>query len=156
MRRLYLVRHGIAQEHGTAGVPDDERRLTPKGEQRVKQVGEALRRLAIDPDRIVTSPLPRARRTAEIIAEVLGVEHRLEDSDALAAGASDASIREWLRSRDEEILMLVGHNPSLTDLLGLLLGISALKLPFDLKTDDRQSFQLHWLATPKLIRRLTM
>jgi phosphohistidine phosphatase len=165
MSQLYLLRHGIAEDRGSPGVPDEERRLTPEGEKRVGQVAKGLRRLKIEPDRIVTSPLPRARRTAEIVAEVLGLEDRLEDADVLRAGTSAGSIREWLRGREESCLMLVGHNPDLTDLLGLLLGISVLSLPFDLKkggiaaleSDDGNghNYQLHWLATPKLIRLLT-
>jgi phosphohistidine phosphatase len=164
MSRLYLLRHGIAEDRGT-GLPDAERRLTPKGEKRVAQVADGLRRLEIEPGKIVTSPLPRARRTAEIVADALGATDRLENADILRAGTSAGSIREWLRGQKEPTLMLVGHNPDLTDLLGLLLGISVLSLPFDLKkggvasliadSGNGSTHQLHWLATPKLIRRLT-
>src|SRR3954470_5009214 len=105
MIRLYLVRHGIAVPHGTPGIADDDRPLTDEGEKRMKQVAKGLRHLGVQPDRIVTSPLPRARRTAEIVAEVLDLESALEDADALRAGNSAASIREWLHSRPEPNLM---------------------------------------------------
>src|SRR6267154_2788646 len=98
MMRLYLLRHGIAVAHGTPGVAETDRPLTPKGEKRVRQIAEGLERLGIEPDRILTSPLPRARRTAEIVAEVLGLEDRLEIADALRAGRSAGSIRTWVET----------------------------------------------------------
>ena len=72
MTDLYIVRHGIAVEPGTPGIPDDERPLTAKGEKRMRQIAQGLRKLDLKLDRIVTSPLPGRRTTAEIIAEVLG------------------------------------------------------------------------------------
>ncbi len=161
--RLYLVRHGIAVAHGTPDVPEDDRPLTSEGEQRLRQVGRGLRRLGVKLDRIVTSPLPRARQTAEIVADALGRADRLEDSsDALRPGATAASIRDWLATRTEDELMIVGHNPSLTELAWLLVagehappigelkkgGLAALVAGPD------ASHQLDWLATPRLLRRM--
>src|SRR5260221_4580011 len=114
MLNLYLLRHGVAVPHGTPGIPDDERPLTPEGEERMEAVAEGISRLKLRLDRIVTSPLPRARRTAEIVAEALDTEERLEDSDVLRAGASPRTIREWLGTRTEKRLMIVGHKPDLT------------------------------------------
>ena len=62
MTHLYIVRHGIAVEPGTPGIPDDERLLTSKGEKRIRQIARGLVRLDLKLDRIVTSPLPRAAR----------------------------------------------------------------------------------------------
>ncbi|MBX6314638.1 MAG: phosphohistidine phosphatase SixA, partial [Isosphaeraceae bacterium] len=121
MIRLYLLRHGIAVPPGTPGLADDDRPLTPKGEKRVRLVAEGLRRLRLKLDRIATSPLPRARRTAEIVAEALGIPYLLEDVDALRAQNDAATIREWLNTRNEQRLMLVGHNPALMELPGLLI-----------------------------------
>ena len=64
MTELFILRHGIAVPHGTPGIADDERPLTSKGEHRMRQVGRGLAALRLDVERIVTSPLPRARRTA--------------------------------------------------------------------------------------------
>ncbi len=163
MKRIYLVRHGIALPHGAPDVADDDRPLTSKGEKRVEQIARGLRRLGVAPDRVVTSPLPRARRTAEIIADVLGRSSELEDSDSLRPGATAGSVREWLGTRGEERSMLVGHNPNLTELLGLLAGVTSSPLPFELKkggvaaiTDDGNGrTTIQWLATPRLIRRLS-
>ncbi len=158
--RLYLLRHGIAVDHGTPGIAEDERPLTPKGIERVEQVAEGLRQVGVKPDAILTSPLPRARRTADIVARVIDIEDRLSNADALRPPATAASIRNWLSTRTEGELMLVGHNPNLTELLGLLLGIAADRLPFDLKkggiaqlsSDGSGDYRLDWLATPRLFR----
>ena len=66
---------------------DDERRLTPKGKKRMQQIARSLRRLDLKLDRIVTSPLPRARATAEIVADELDADDRLETADILRAGS---------------------------------------------------------------------
>jgi phosphohistidine phosphatase len=162
MLQLYLLRHGVAVPHGTPGIPDDERPLTPEGESKMEDVARGIRRLRLGLDRIVTSPLPRARRTAEIVAEELDMEDRLEDSDVLRAGASASTIRDWLGTRTEKRLMIVGHNPALTELLGLLIGVTTSPLPFELKkgglaaleSKEGGGFLLDWLVTPKVIRRL--
>src|SRR5579871_4658730 len=100
-RRLILLRHGLAVPHGTEGFDDDERPLTEKGERRVRQVARSLKRLGIKLDKVLTSPLPRASRTAEIVADVLNVAFLLEDADALLPSATAESIRDWLATRGE-------------------------------------------------------
>jgi phosphohistidine phosphatase len=167
MKELYILRHGIAVEPGTPGIPDDERPLTPKGRRRMREIARGLRRLDLPLDRIVTSPLPRASATAEIAAKELGLEDRLETADVLRAGSEARAIRDWLRGRTEDHLMIVGHNPGLTDLITLLVlgdgngprpqvcelkkgGIAALR-PACAAAD---CFELDWVATPRLIRRL--
>ena len=162
MTRLYLLRHGIAVPHGTPDIPDDERPLTLEGEKGVRRVARALRRLGFKLDRIMTSPLPRAFRTAEIVADVLEMTDALETTDALRASRDATSIRDWVTARTESRLMLVGHNPSLTDLVGLLItgnqgpalcelrkgGVAALS------TNPDGGMRLDWLARPRLFRRL--
>ena len=162
MTRLYLLRHGIAVPHGTPDIPDDERPLTSEGEKGVRKVARGLRRLGFKLDRILTSPLPRARRTAEIVAKVLKREAILEEADALGAARDAASIRDWVQARPEPRLMLVGHNPAISDLVGLLIsgevgppvcelrkgGLAALRDHPD------GGLRLDWLARPRLLRRL--
>jgi phosphohistidine phosphatase len=162
MNELYIVRHGIAVGHGAPGIPDDERPLTSKGEKRMREIARGLRRLDLKLDRIVTSPLPRARATAEIVAGVLDAESILETASALQVGASAATIQKWLRGRTEDRVMIVGHNPALSDLVALLVTGATHPLFCNLKKGgvaalrkaaagpDR--YDLVWLATPRLIR----
>ncbi len=163
MNRLYLLRHGIAVPHGTPDIPDDERPLTTEGKKGVRRVARGLRQLGFKLDGIVTSPLPRAFRTAEIVADVLDMTDVLETADALRAEKGATSIRDWVSARTESRLMLVGHNPSLTDLVGLLItgnqgpalcelrkgGVAALSATAE------GGMQLDWLARPRLFRHLT-
>ena len=72
MNQLYLLRHGLAVPHGTPGIEDDDRPLTPDGERRVRPIGRGLKRLKVKVVRIATSPLPRALKTAQIVAEAPG------------------------------------------------------------------------------------
>jgi phosphohistidine phosphatase len=133
----------------------------------MRQVARGLRRLDLRLDRIVTSPLPRASATAEIVAEGLDAGDRLEAADVLRSGSDARAIRDWLRGRTEGRLMIVGHNPGLTDLITLLVldvtngpraqvcelkkgGIAALRP----SATSAFRFDLAWAATPRLIRRL--
>ena len=161
MNQLYLLRHGLAVPHGTPDIADDDRPLTTEGEQRVRSVGRALRRLKVKVDRIVTSPLPRAHRTAEIVAEVIGKTSLIEVADVLRAQSDAASMADWLQSRTEDRLMIVGHNPTLSSLLTLLVvgpdqppiadlhkgGIAALHI-----AEGTERYQIDWIARPKLFR----
>lgn len=163
MKRLYIVRHGIAVDQGTPGFSDDERPLTEDGERKVREIARGLRKLDLEIERVVTSPLPRARATAELLARGLGLSERVELADTLRAGESAESIRGWLATRREEALMIVGHNPALVELIGLYLGLLGRNLPFTLKkgglaafrSDDGARFQLDWLAPSALVRGLS-
>src|SRR5947208_3412986 len=101
MSQLYVLRHGIAVPHGTPGVADDERPLTPKGRKRMRQIGRGLRCLRIELEKIIASPLPRAWETAQIVADVLGMSDRVEASEELRDDRDADSIRDWVLSRDE-------------------------------------------------------
>ncbi len=157
---------GSPSSRGHPGIPDDERPLTPKGEKRMREIARGLRRLDLKLDRIVTSPLPRARSTAEIVADALDANDLLETADILRAGSDAAAIQRWLKARTEDRLMIVGHNPALSDLITLLVlgspqsgpqvcdlkkgGIAAL-VPSESSPD---CYDLLWVATPRLIRYL--
>ncbi|HSD65172.1 MAG TPA: histidine phosphatase family protein, partial [Vicinamibacteria bacterium] len=70
--QLLIIRHAIAAERGTPGIPDEERPLTPEGETKFREVAKGLARLVARPDALLTSPLLRARQTAAIAAEAWG------------------------------------------------------------------------------------
>lgn len=165
MQRLYLFRHGIAVPPGTPDVAEDDRPLTPRGERRVRQVAYGFKSLGLKLDKVVTSPLPRAFRTAEILARVLGKPDLLEAADALRAEQHAPAIADWLSSRPEERLMLVGHNPALSALVGHLVagpgtpdlceirraGLVALSAA----EPGAARMTIDWIARPRLIRRLS-
>ena len=122
--KLILLRHAEAEERDSARFPDDGLRpLTREGVKVQTAVAKALKRMGLVPDRIVTSPLVRARQTADITAKVLSLEQRLEESDALGGGYSVENVLRLLEGfGSNETVMLVGHEPDLSGLAAALLG----------------------------------
>ena len=120
--QVLIIRHAIAADAPSAGAADELRELTDKGRRKMRGAAAGLKRvLGRDlPDAIVTSPLLRAKQTAEIVADALDVKE-VETADALAAGAGAASILRWLSRRRPagECLAIVGHEPDLSRLIGL-------------------------------------
>ena len=121
---LYILRHGIAVEHGATGYEnDDERPLTSKGERKMRMIAEAMKALEISFDSILSSPLVRARQTAEIVADALKSRKRLALTDALAPQASAKPLIEYLNKQGAaDDVLLVGHEPFLSRLISLLIS----------------------------------
>lgn len=99
---IWLLRHGDAED----GSPDAARRLTSEGEEQARAAGAALARLDVALDACVSSPKVRARDTARIACEELGVD--VTEDDRLEGGPFDAG--EVTAGRGDEVL-LVGHDP---------------------------------------------
>ncbi|MGD0614137.1 MAG: phosphoglycerate mutase family protein, partial [Verrucomicrobiota bacterium] len=74
--KLYILRHGDAVEHGDPRYKENDRPLTPKGIQRTKLLAHALRQMEVSFDAVFSSPLARARETAEIVARGLPLEKK--------------------------------------------------------------------------------
>ena len=102
--RLLIVRHAEA----AAGHPDDARPLTPAGREAARGLGAQLAAQGTRPDALLTSPLLRARETADEIARAVGVE--AETDERLAPGASPEDVRAAAEGRGETVLV-VGHQP---------------------------------------------
>ena len=102
--RLYLVRHAEA----AAGEPDELRRLTPEGRRNARALGERLAADGVRPDAVLSSPLLRARETAEEVARLSGVAP--DADDRLAPGATTADVRAAVEGRGEAVVV-VGHQP---------------------------------------------
>jgi len=120
---LIIVRHGIAQDRGAPGVRRDaDRALTEEGIRRTREAARGLRVLGIRPGCIATSPLVRARETADILGEVLAPDVSVETCKELAGGGDLHKLVRWTAKRDAEQVMLVGHMPDVADLCALLLS----------------------------------
>jgi phosphohistidine phosphatase len=117
--QLWLLRHGEAEPHGTR--PDADRRLTPRGEDQSRSAGAALAALELTFQHIYTSPRVRARDTALLAAEALGVEP--VELAALGGGFDAEAARELLLGTDpEERVLIVGHNPDFAQIVHDLTG----------------------------------
>ena len=102
--RLFLVRHAEAEP----GEPDDLRTLTPHGRRQAEELGKRFAKHGITPDAIISSPLLRARQTAEGIAAGVGLT--AEQDERLAPGATADDVRATVANRGE-IVVVVGHQP---------------------------------------------
>jgi phosphohistidine phosphatase len=130
---LVLVRHAIAED-ATSDQRDEERRLTGEGKRKLREAVAGMRALDLTPDVILTSPLRRARETADIVAAGFDLDDDVVVvTQALApAGGADAVFAALASHRRATMIMLVGHQPDLGELAStLLVGTPTLvQLPF--------------------------
>ena len=121
--QIYIMRHGIAQERGHGGPGDAQRRLTPEGREKTREIAKGLTRVVFAVDWFVTSPLLRAVETAEIVRETLKLDAPFEKCDALQPGLKAPELMKFLCKRPErKRVLLVGHEPDLGFLAASLLG----------------------------------
>lgn len=130
---IILVRHAIAFERDRARWRDDRARpLTPEGKQKFRKVAAGLARWLPPVERMITSPLVRARQTAELLTEVAGWPKAI-DSPELAPQSSPAAVLAMLRAERTRCIALVGHEPALSALLSLCVAGSEVNLPLQMK-----------------------
>jgi phosphohistidine phosphatase len=160
--QLLIIRHAIAVPRGTPGIPDEDRPLTPEGEQKFREAARGLARLVDRPDALLTSPWLRAKQTARIAAAAWG---RLEPKEtaALASGSFEEQAAVLDRCPGDATVAVVGHEPWVSELLARLLGT---------RHDARLEFKkggaalvevpgrladgghLAWYLPPKVLRKL--
>jgi phosphohistidine phosphatase len=155
---VYFVRHGIAQDAQTWGGADAERPLTGKGRAKMAAIGRRLCELDIKPDVILTSPLVRAHQTAEIVAKALRLSERVEREDRLAGGFDPGALGKILHDRAAaQTLMLVGHEPGLSAVIGHAAGNARVELKkgavacLEFPNPKSPRGELLWLAPPKIL-----
>jgi phosphohistidine phosphatase len=125
----YFLRHGIAVEPQTWHGSDDDRPLTPDGEKRMEREARGIANLDLDVDTIVTSPLLRARQTAEIVADRLRIGKGLVEDARVAHGFDADSVAAILHERDHAAsVMFVGHEPTMSAAIGRLIGGASIEL----------------------------
>lgn len=157
----YLVRHAIAEDLPAGSARDDAgRALTARGRSRMRIAARGLLALGVRPQRVLSSPLLRARETAAILVEEVGAEQALWP--ALAPGGDAAQVERGLPVL--ESLMLVGHQPDLGALAAYWLGGAQVPqlvfrkgacacLSFDAKPAAAAG-RLEWLLQPRQLRAL--
>jgi phosphohistidine phosphatase len=159
--KLYILRHGEAAEHGDPRYKENDRPLTQKGTQRTRQLAHALREMEISFDLILSSPLTRAKQTAEIVAR--GLDEKVTFSDTLTPSGNMQKLVEEINGIHPlpKSALLVGHEPYLSVLISMLC-IGGPDLPIKMKKgalcrmeiDKLTSGKcavLEWLLQPRLI-----
>ena len=162
---LLIVRHAIAFERDPHRWSDDGTRpLTPEGKRRAKKAADGLKRFTNPPDRLLTSPLVRARQTAQILTDAAGWPRAEEVRELLPEEAPQALLTLLGKDRSK-LVAVVGHQPGLGHLLSTCLLADSRSLPIYLKKNAvacvsfRGSVRagratLKWLATPRMLRAL--
>jgi len=159
---IYFVRHASAGERVSNPKKDEKRPLDADGIEQCGYIGRALAALNAQPDVVISSPLKRATQTASLVGNELGFEGKLQLESALRPEASFADFRRMLdKYSKHEAVMVVGHNPSITDFLARMIAKSGCEARVDFKKGavaraetDRRAATLNWFLTPKIAREI--
>ena len=158
---IYVLRHGIAVERGTPGYKkDSDRPLTKEGEEKVRQIAQAMLAMDLKFDLILSSPYVRAAKTAQIVASELDEE--VTFTEFLEPDGNQLALVNQINDEKPHRVLLVGHEPYLSGLIALLISGTA-AATIELKkgglckmSTDKLTFgkcaTLNWLLTPKLLR----
>lgn len=161
---LFILRHGEAGNRMSVVEEDSERPLTPEGRAEMQKIAKSLNAVGLQTNRICTSPLRRARETAEIAAKILKIP-TLEEWDELKPDGGRAALyRKLARFEQNSRLILVGHEPFLSSMIGEIIGTSNPRLVLKkgglakvriTSFTPRISGELRWLLTPKMIIKMS-
>jgi phosphohistidine phosphatase len=164
---LFLLRHGLAVERGTRGFANDaDRPLTPEGRRQLRKIAQAMKLMDLNLTLIWSSPFLRAQQTAELVAAELSLKKRLAIAAELQPGGDAAKLIQTisaLKPKPEKVL-LVGHEPDLSNLISLLVtgeagagfalkkgGLAKLEIK---KLHANRCATLAWLLTPKQMKQM--
>jgi phosphohistidine phosphatase len=154
--RLYFLRHGIAEER-SLNHSDAQRALTPEGIAKTEDLARRLADFEVQPTLIYSSPLVRARQTAEIVAKHGGFP--LEVSELVASGRFDShAVQELIDEHDpDDEIMFVGHEPDFSETVSDIIGGGNITMKkggiarVDLYRQDPLRGTLAWLLAPRLV-----
>jgi phosphohistidine phosphatase len=155
----YLLRHGIAADPAEWRGSDFERPLTDEGRKRMAREAKAIADLSLELDVIITSPLVRAKQTAEYVADALKMSKHLVEDVRVGLGFSVARLESILEDhRDATAVMFVGHEPSMSEVTSDLIGGARIQFKkgsiacIELSNESSSlAGELVWLASPKVL-----
>lgn len=159
---ISLIRHGEAEDIGGKIKTDGDRPLTEQGMKDIRMIAKAMDRLGMGFTAILSSPLERAHKTAEIIADVLKSRDLLKITESLSIPPSRTALLQELRqfTKDDHIL-LVGHEPNMGMLTSYFLGNDKMLVNFKkgslckievLRFHPTPRGELKWFLTPKQMK----
>lgn len=157
---VYFLRHASAGQHMIDPKKDEKRPLDKDGIEQCGYIGRALAAMDTQVDAVIASPLKRATQTASLVANEIGYEGKLQIEDALRPGATFANFQKLLIKYERyDAIMVIGHNPNLSEFLGKTIAGDPGKSAVDLKKGaiarveaERQRGVLNWCITPKIVR----
>ena len=159
---IYFLRHANAGQHVSNPKKDEKRALDETGVEQCGYVGRALAALDAQVEVIISSPLKRAAQTASLVGNEMGYEGKLQLDNALRPEAGFGDFRKLLDKYSKyESIMVVGHNPNLSEFLGRSISETGCEAGVELKKGGvarielgRNSAILNWCLTPKILRTL--
>jgi len=120
--KCYFLRHGIAEESSASG-KDFDRVLTTEGVRRMQREAKTIAKMDFSLDIILSSPLLRAKQTAEIVATEIKMKHWLVEDARAGTGFDSESFAAMLSDHsDAGAIMFVGHEPGMSMTIGSLVG----------------------------------
>jgi len=157
---IYFLRHANAGQHYIDPKKDDKRPLDREGIRQCGFIGRALSAIDVQVDMVISSPLKRALQTATLVGTELGYDSKIVVDKALLPSADYSAFRELIAKNTQyEAVMVVGHNPSLTEFLCRLASARGGKAAIDLKKGavakvevESKQATLQWLLTPKAVK----
>jgi phosphohistidine phosphatase len=161
---LFVLRHGEAGNRMAVAKEDSERPLTTQGRTEMLKIAKSLRGVGLKAKCVYTSPLRRARETAEIVAKILNIPLLQEWDELKPIGNKALLYRKIARHEQGSRLILVGHEPYLTSMIGDIIGNANTRLVLKKggigkvrinSFEPRISGELRWLLTPKMIIKMS-
>lgn len=156
----YFLRHGAAGDAQTWEGADFDRALTSEGKKRIAREAKAIADLDLEIQLVVTSPLVRARQTAQIVVDELDLRDALVEDERVGLGFSKGRLGDILSDHPKvSAIMLVGHEPSMGQTIGDLIGGADIDFKkgslacVDVASGPELRGRLVWLAAPKLLTR---
>src|SRR5262245_18360517 len=117
---IYILRHGIAVDRGTPGFKkDSDRPLTEEGEDKTRDIAQAMLGMGLQFDLILSSPYARAKRTAQIVAREL--EEEVTITESLIPDGNALELIAEINDEKPQRILLVGHEPDLSRLISVLM-----------------------------------
>jgi len=161
---IYFLRHANAGQKQFSDAAKDEKRPIDKvGEEQSHDVGRALAAIGVTVNVIISSPLTRAMQTAAIVSQELGHEEKLVLDDALRPEATFEKFKALLnRHKDKASIMVVGHDPSMTEFVNKVLSGGGPLAVIEMKKgsvakvekDIHRQTVLKWVMPPKVVQKI--
>ena len=161
---LFILRHGEAGR-GSVTVRDDSKRtLTIEGEKEIESISEGIKELGVEFDYVFTSPLLRAKQTAELVSKVVASKNQIKELDELKPEGNKLQLYSKLSNlKRDSCVLIVGHEPYMSELAGETISNGTCRI--DLKKAGlirirvttilpKPKGELRWLLTPKHLKRI--
>ena len=157
---IYFIRHASAGQRKLNPKKDEKRPLDNEGVHQSTQMGRILSAMETSVDAVISSPLKRATQTAALVANEIGYDGKLYLENALRPEAKYDHFRDMLRKYSKaEALLVIGHNPNVSEFLGRIVAENGGRAHIDLKKGaaakvetEQKRYVLNWILTPRLAK----